>query len=123
MHLPVILTFLLLAIFATAIPIKDAITEPVTEDLQLCVDAPNCEVFTLPDGTHSIRFVTGMEPGSAWYAENVNLTDPTELDEPTGNIRPRQSTENCQDGVCTNIWIRPDRSEYGTAMARDVADS
>jgi hypothetical protein len=57
---------LLTAVAVTA-PSKRGNRQDISRrDVGLCHGAANCEVYDTPEGTR-LRFVSGMEPGSASY--------------------------------------------------------
>jgi len=54
--------------------------------LAACQLATNCEVYERPGFGKSFRFVHGMEPGSMWYANNVEATDDIDEDDTDGDF-------------------------------------
>ena len=100
-----------------AIPAKDArVSAPASapisgfsqEALDKCRGAPNCEVYETPNGA-SVRFVTGMEPGSAHY--NATFPDVTNATESV--LEKRRIPQ-------TNIELGRNSMNYGTSNPVDM---
>lgn len=114
------------------------------EELRLCQNAENCEIYDDPRIGKAIRFVKGMEPGSAHYnatvlaeererAKNINGTGlvgrgPGDVSLFTvgtnvinwGNVQPQVVLNHMYDRCSANS-CSPQEIWYGTSAVRKLA--
>ncbi|KAM0530507.1 hypothetical protein ACHAPS_000145 [Verticillium nonalfalfae] len=110
---------LTLALGAIAVPLDTSeVQEQLPNGFNLCIEAKNCEVYKLDNGEWSFRYIPGMEPGTDWYNEHANTTDEIGP-QPDDVLDKRQSPCDSSNGrTCSYIWVRPDRTLYGTLWPR-----
>jgi hypothetical protein len=81
--------------------------------LELCARAPNCEVSEAVDGTLTIGFVKGEEPGSTRY--EVQFGSSATTGSKPASVRARQAPE-----PSTHLDMGRKTMNHGTAQRQEV---
>ncbi|KAM0327618.1 hypothetical protein ACHAQA_005911 [Verticillium albo-atrum] len=126
MYLSRLVATLTLALGVLAIPLDPSVEsqeEKLPEGFHLCIEAENCEVYKLDNGEWSFRYVAGMEPGTDWYNEHANITDEIGPQQESALDTRQSSCDSSHGRTCTYIWVRPDRTLYGTLWPRTAVQA
>ncbi|KAH7039816.1 uncharacterized protein B0I36DRAFT_343654 [Microdochium trichocladiopsis] len=129
-RLTILFPFALHALHVAAVAVNTSLVadSDIPAGFELCIQAENCELYKLEDGTWSFRFVEGKEPGTEWYNTYANTTGdigPEREAQQLTDVRvdKRQPCSSTNGQTCTHIWVRPHMENYGNILPRTAIDS
>lgn len=112
------ITFAIGVLAAPLDPSLESHEDQLPAGFNLCIEAVNCEVYKDDDGAWSMRYVQGMEPGTDWYNEHANTTVEIGPEEDPALDKRQSPCNSSNNRMCSYIWVRPDRTLYGTIWPR-----